>query len=351
MHRITELFLLFVGSLSLFSCMDYGPIEEESFGYSSYDKGLFIVNEGNFMYGNGSLSYYDISSGKIENDIFSRSNGISLGDVAQSMTIYNGKGYIVVNNSGIVFVIDPNTFLVRSTITGLISPRYIHFVDNNKAYISDLYNSCLYILDVGTNKVTGQIHTKGHPSTEQFAQFGDTLFVNCWSYDNTILAINTKTDEIVDSIKVWSQPRYMLIDKNDKLWIMSEGSIIETGGNSMPKLTKIDARTLNIDKVFDLPNGHSPINMALNGNRDTLYYINKDIYKVAVNEDNMPSEPYIRNNGTIFYQLAVDAESSNLYVADAIDYVQSGVVFRFSADATPIDTFKVGIIPGAFCFK
>ena len=143
----------------------------------------------------------------------------------------------------------------------------------------------------------------------------------------------------------------MLIDKYDKLWIMSEGSILETGAQSMPKITKIDARSLNVEKVFDLPNGHSPINMALNGNRDTLYYINKDIYKTSVNKDNMPSEPFIGNNGTIFYQLAVDAESSDLYVADAIDYVQSGVIFRFSADATPIDTFKVGIIPGAFCFK
>ncbi len=109
--------------------MDFGATEPEPIYDDSL--GLFITCEGNFMYGNASLSYYNIEERKVENRVFRRANGADLGDVAQSMTIHDGRGYVVVNNSGIVFIIDPDTFVITGTIEGLTSPRYIHFVDDH----------------------------------------------------------------------------------------------------------------------------------------------------------------------------------------------------------------------------
>ena len=49
--------------------------------------------------------------------------------------------------------------------------------------------------------------------------------------------------------------------------------------------------------------------------------------------------------------LGIDPATSEVYVADAIDYVQHGVVYRFTPQGRAIDTLRVGIVPGSFCFK
>lgn len=350
-NEFFKILLLLVLPCMTVSCIDYNPIEEEDFGYSSSDRGVFIVNEGNFMYGNASLSYYDIDAGNIENEAFSRINGMSLGDVAQSMSINGNKGYIVVNNSGIVFVVDINTLDVTGTITGLVSPRYIHFGDN-KAYITDLYSGTIAVVNTQTNKVINHIEIPGHQSTESMVQYDNYLFVNCWSYDNSIFVIDTQLDAIVDSIKVGFQPKSMTIDKNNKIWVSTEGHVAGGITSSTYSLFKIDAPTRLIDEVFKLPSSSSSLMLAMNGMRDTLFYINNHIWRMCVDDDSLPTSPFISNNeGTIFYGLGVDRETSEVYVADAIDYVQPGVVYRFDANASPLDTFKTGIIPGNFCFR
>ena len=40
-----------------------------------------------------------------------------------SLTMYGGKGWIVVNNSHVIFAIDPTTFKVKGQIENLTSPR------------------------------------------------------------------------------------------------------------------------------------------------------------------------------------------------------------------------------------
>jgi AraC-like DNA-binding protein len=116
--------LLLLTLLAAVSCMKYGPREEEQFAADLSHRGVFVLCEGNYMYGNASLTYYDPESKSAENEIFARSNAFPLGDVAQSMTIFDGLCWVVVNNSGVIFAIDPSTFREVRRITGFTSPRY-----------------------------------------------------------------------------------------------------------------------------------------------------------------------------------------------------------------------------------
>ncbi len=315
-------------------------------------KGVFIVNEGNFMYGNASLSFYDPATRRTQNDIFYNTNGLPLGDVAQSMKIHNKLGYIVINNSGKVYIIDTSNGKYVSKITGLTSPRYIHFVNNEKAYITDLYAGKITIVNPVTCQTTGVLLTPGHASTEQMVQWNDLLFVSCWSFDNTILVIDTRTDQVVDSIKTGKQPGGMVIDKFNKIWTLCDGGWVKNGTKiRVPMLQQIEPSTRIIEKSFVLTSDAAPSRLAINGTGDSLLFINNGIWKIGVNQTNLSDRPFLTTGKHLYYSLAVDPGTSELYLSDAIDYQQQGVIYRYSSVGARIDSFKTGIIPGSFCFN
>ena len=286
MKRILLSVLFIVFCLTAFvGCMkwDYGEMED----FSATGDGLFITNEGNFQYGNATLSYYDPETKTVENEVFYRANAMKLGDVAQSMTIRNDVGWVVVNNSHVIFAIDINTFKEVGRITGLTSPRYIHFISDEKAYVTQIWDYRIFIVNPKTYQITGYIEcpdmTMETGSTEQMVQYGKYVYVNCWSYQKRILKIDTTTDQVVDQLEVGIQPTSLVMDKNYKLWTITDGGYEGSPyGYEEPSLYRIDAETFKIEKQFKFQLGDAPSEVQLNGAGDELYWINKDIWRMSL---------------------------------------------------------------------
>lgn len=361
---LSTLCKLLAVALLLAACNVEEGVPEESL--QSYEKGVFVLCEGNYNSGNASLSYYNTETKEVQNGVFQRVNSRKLGDTGQSITVYDGTAYIAVENSGIVWGIDTKTFRVKGQLTQgdtrhMVNPRYIHMVSPTKAYITDLYSPYITIFNPQNFSYirsipTGQEMVGKYANTEQMAQWDRYVFVACWSYSNKILVIDSQKDQVCDSIVLTSiQPKSLLVDKNDKLWVITDGGY--TDPTETPHLYRIDARTRTVELDLTLPNDEANVQLALSPNKDKLYLMNNDIYRMDVNDESLPTTPFILaptdQNGKrhMLYGIGVNPDGGDIYVADAVDYAQSGAVYRYSASGVLVDKFRVGIIPNGFAFS
>lgn len=366
-----KIFLHIIGLLILTSvmsaCMDDDALRDFTRLHQNNKEGVFIINEGNFNNSNASLSFYQRDKKTVENNVFYNTNALPLGDIAQSMNIQDSLAYIVINNSGKIYIFNKNTFQYSGKITDLSSPRYIHFVNKSKAYVSDLYNKAITIIDPLSQTIIGYIPLDNHQedfyqhSTEQMLQLDNKVYVNCWSYDDKILVINSLTDKLEDSISVGKQPNSMIIDQNYRLWVLSDGGFKGSSfGQEKASLSCINLRNLKIEKQFIFDDiDASPSHLQTNITKDSLFFIygnwsgnlaNSGIWAMSIYDQTLPQKALIPQSDAMFYSLALDKKNSELYISDAKDFSQNGNVYRYSCKGNIIDTFKVGINPGNFYF-
>ncbi len=328
--------------------------DDNSTTNAGYSNGIFIVNEGVFTNGTGTITYYNPDSNLLKQDIFASVNGRPLGNVAQSMTVFNGKGYIVVNNAGKVEVVETKTFKSIATISNLKNPSQFLVIDANKAYVSDWIGH-VAVIDLKTNSITRTITTGTGP--DAMLKSGNYVYVansGGLSVDSTVTVIDYTTDQAVKTIHVGDAPEGMADDGNGHIWVLCKGKGF-TGwpqaGDTEGRLTRINTLTNEVDLTFVFPlSTDHPDKPVFDKQHLMLYYLfNNSIYRFNLALGHPVPEPVITNRG--FYSLGYENKTGYLYATDARDYISNGVVIRYKAtDGTVVDSIQAGIIPRAFAF-
>ena len=317
-------------------------------------RGVFITNEGNFGWGNNAtLSFYDVEHQTIHNTLFQKKNKIPIGDVLQSMHIIDSLGYLVVNNSQKIYIINVFTFRLVGTITGFTSPRYLLAVLPPKGYVTNLWSDEISIIDLEQQKRVGKIKVPSTTSTEQMVRWRDKIFVSCYVQDSRLAVINTRTDRVERFIQVGYQPNSLILDKDSMLWVLCGGGNNDSDRTDSPQLMRINPQTYAVTKTFTLSQSNglqASKSLSINGSGDTLYFLDRAVWKMFIHATELPKTPFFSQEKSSFYALGVDPITSSVYVSDALDYTQAGIIYRLRADGTPVDTFRAGIIPGSFTF-
>ena len=238
----------------------------------------------------------------------------------------------------------------------MASPRYILFLSDEKAYVSQLWDNRIFIINPRTYSVTGYIQVPDMAmetgSTEQMVLCDGYVYCTCWSYQNRILKIDPATDRIVAVLTVGIQPSSIAVDREKKLWVLTDGGYEGSPyGYEAPTLLRIDPQTLAVERRLQFPLGSTPSELQTDGTGATLYWLNDAVWRMNISSATLPATPFLESRRTKYYGLTVDPAGGDVYVADAIDYQQQGMIYRYTSGGELIDEFYVGITPGAFCWK
>lgn len=329
--------------LGLLSCKK----DEPAPGEGNYTEGVFIVNEGPFG-GTGSITWHDPATGETVQDVFGKANnGATLGQFVQSMTLHNGKGYIVVNGANRIVVVEAATFKFLDTIGGFALPRFFFPDGKERALVSqwgaDGLTGSVQEIDLTTNKITGS-RAVGNGPEKIFKNASGTIFVansGGFGIDSTFSilttsAVNTiatggKNPACIGEIGSGTGSDMFFLCKGDFFAPSPSGFLEHVPGSSASAEIDQAAPAFSDDLVGD-------------PDRNTLYFTGGGgIYEVT-----RTSLRKIIDQSA--YGLGCDPATGYLYCADAKDFNSNGEVVIYKPSGEKVGTFPVGIAPGEVVF-
>jgi DNA-binding beta-propeller fold protein YncE len=367
---------LFIIVLSLFlaSCRGDDPIVPSTktpvdTGESGPIKGFFLLNEGNMGSNKASLDYFDYESGVYHKNIFGERNPSvvnDLGDVGNDIRIYGDKLYAVINCSHLVEVMDVNTARHIASIS-IPNCRYITF-DKGYAYVSsyagpvllDLNSRLGYIAKIDTATLTVKDScTVGYQPEEMVVRDNKLYAANSGGYrvpqyDNTVSVIDLDSFTEISKITVAINLHRMTIDNYGNIYVGSRSDY-----KGMKSKTYIIDSQDRVSNVLNVSAG----NMALHG--DSLYVCGVEWNQLTNSASvsyaiiNTVSKSVVSNgfitDGTVNdieqpYGMAINPQTGEIYIADAKDFINPGMLYCFSPNGKKKWENRTGDIPAHIVF-
>jgi len=347
-HSGTLLWLLIAFGFSSCSKDDDGPAPLPA-GYDG-GKGFYVINEGNFGGGNGSLTYFSDQQNKSYQDVFRSVNGNILGDTPTDMVLFNDSAAICVNVSGKVELVYLPTMQRIGSVENLPSPRKVLSIGKN-LYVSDLSTGVIHIINKASMQKSGEILTGR--AVEQMVWNGEYLYAACWSNffvsgnNNAILKIDVGMSVVIDSLVLTREPNSLVLEGTQALWVLCSGGYLY---EEVPALYRIDLGTFSVDRRMDFVQG-TDYPSALCANGGSLFYLNGgSVWKLDPASTSLPSSPFF-SGGSYLYNLGADPDGSRVIVTDARDFQSRGAIFVLDQAGSLVHSMEGGIAPSVIRFR
>ncbi len=346
--KAKNLIIIFVLSVLFYSCSKDNSTQP----IQPVTKGVFVINEGLYQQNNSEITFYDPSTDQTITNFYSSKNGKIIGDNANSMYIFDKKGFVAVDGSNKIEVID----LENGQSLGIIdlgqngSPREIFILNSNRGFVTSFSKNKVIEFNPSTLSVIREIPVGNYP--EGLAYANNKLFVanSDLGNGNTVSVIDLNSNSVIKTITVGTNPRFVNLSNDGRIIIGCSGdwfNLSKLGGYYF-----INPVNLTITDSIIL--SYHPQDLAL-AKDNILYYINdKGIGKINLNTKNVDTVfidgMAINDIYGIAYSIAFDEINQKLYIGNPKNFTQNGEVKIYDRDGNFIKKFETKINPGAIYF-
>lgn len=333
--------------LLIVSC-EKDVVEPEDDSDRNFSKGILVLNEGLFQQNNSTLSWIDLTTNKVENNVFLDINDRLLGDTGNDLQRYGSKIYIVVNASSTIEVIDAYSLKsIKQVSLNYQSqgqqPRKIAFW-NNKAYVTS-YDGYVNIIDTSSLNVINRIKVGQNP--EGIAVKNDFMYVSNSgglsfpNVDSTVFEIDLNTNSIVDTFVVGDNPGDIISDGNQYIYVVKRGDY----DSNPSELIKINTNNGIIENT-------SLFASSITKDENSLYisYYNYNTQNSNVSQLDFTSQQVINSSliesskiNTLYG--AFPFKSNELICLDAMSFTNTGILKIFNQTGSLSTSFEVGLNP------
>jgi hypothetical protein len=331
--------------------------------------GFYLLNEGNMGSNKATLDYFDYETGEYHRNIFAAANPDvpkEMGDVGNDLEIYGSKLYAVINCSNKVEVMDKYTARRLGQIN-IPNCRYIRF-HGGYAYVTSYagpvkldpeYEQTGYVAKVDTASLHVVATCPVGFQPDELEIVGNKIYVAnsggymVPNYESTVSVIDVATFTEVKRIEVAINLHRLRADRHGVLWASSRGDYYETPS----RLYWIDTKTDEYGGMLDV----AATELYLDGDSLYLYstewsYISTDwsitFGIVDVKEKKLVTRNFLADGAerkiSMPYGIMVHPYTKDIYLTDAANYVNAGVVMCFDRYGKKSWEQRAGDIPAHF---
>lgn len=247
LSTIAKLLLASLLTLALASCKEPTPPS-----YEAEPTDLIVLNQGKFGSNNSSITAYNLTTKKAQQEYYTTINREALGDSGHDMIVYGSKVYINIYGSNRIIITDLGLKKLGE-INPLKdnqpqSPRYLTALDG-KVYAT-LYDGHVARIDTTSLAIDKQVAVP--INCEQIKVSQGKLFVAisdgmAKAGGKTVLILDKELNEL-KSVEVGLNPQKLAVDNEGFVYVQRSGDYQDDKGD----LSRIDPNSYEVTKIADV---------------------------------------------------------------------------------------------------